>query len=343
MKKAYIYPNSSNVKEHEVYNPYIIDFINSLSPYFEFVNHKNPTNGGVGILDVFKYLFRVDVIFLHWIEKVPERKGGLIQTLVLFFILFASMIFRYKVVWTMHNKFTHSGEKQKLTRMIFKSLLKRSYLVLTHSSQGIKFGESLVRGSSKKIVYFPHPVKDRRPSKSPQKDTDILIWGTIAPYKGIKKFLEFYTQNNLDKKYTLHIVGKATSTKYFNKIIPFQRKSIQIENDFISNEELSNLIHRSGIVLFTYSKNSILSSGVLMDSIGFGARILAPDVGAFSDLQKLDVVTTYKSFIDLPEVLDKEVSRSKIPDDTALDKFLINNSWNRYAENVIQQLKYSIR
>ena len=289
-------------------------------------------------MDILRYLFRVQVIFLHWVEKVPERKGGLLQTLVLFFILYASGIFRYKVIWTMHNKFTHSGENQKLTELIFKTLLKKSYLVLTHSSQGIVFGESLVPGSSKKIIYFPHPVKDRRPTKLQEKDTDILIWGTISPYKGIKKFLDYYTQNKLDEKYTLHIVGKATSPSYFEKILAFQRKNIFIKDDFISNEELGRLINKSGIVLFTYSKNSILSSGVLMDSIGFGARILAPDVGAFSDLQKLDVVTTYKNFSDLPLVLEKEISRSKIQDDAALDKFMINNSWNKYAENVIRKL-----
>lgn len=336
MKKAYIYPNSAKDRELEVYNPYIDDFIKAFSSKYHFINLDKPTNSGV--LDILKYIFSVQVIFLHWVEKVPERKGGLFQTLVLFFILYTSGIFRFKVIWTMHNKFTHSGANQKLTELIFKSLLKRSFLILTHSSQGIKFGESLVPGSSKKIIYFPHPVKDRRPTKSPEKDTDILIWGTMAPYKGIKKFLDFYTQNKLDEKFTLHIVGKATSPKYFKKIIPFQRKNIHIEDDFISNEELGRLINRSSIVLFTYSKNSILSSGVLMDSIGFGARILAPDVGAFSDLQKLDVVTTYKSFEDLPDVLEKEISRSKIHDDTALDKFMINNSWDKYAENVIRKI-----
>jgi len=47
---------------------------------------------------------------------------------------------------------------------------------------------------------------------------------------------------------------------------------------------LQNLIAKSILVLFTFSKVSILSSGILIDSLGYGANIVGPKVGAFKDL-----------------------------------------------------------
>jgi len=73
-----------------------------------------------------------------------------------------------------------------------KFLAKRSDIIITHASEGIGFAEELAMGIKSKVLYFPHPVKNRLKTNSNSiKPIDILIWGTIAEYKGIDKFLDF--------------------------------------------------------------------------------------------------------------------------------------------------------
>ena len=76
-------------------------------------------------------------------------------------------------------------------------------------------------------------------------------------------------------------------------------------NGYIEFEELKHLIHNAGLVLFTYQKESVLSSGALMDSIGCSAKVLGPDTGAFRDLAAFDIVATYQSFDEIPQKADK--------------------------------------
>ena len=332
LKNIYIYPNTSRDSNLGLYNPYIDDLTRSFSNYYKFINKEKPSNSG--IFDLLKYLNKTDYIFFNWIEKLPENKGGTIQTLFLFLLFPILGLYNIKIIWTMHNKLSHSKKHLFLKKMIFKKMLKKADHIITHSTEGIKYGESIVPGSGKKIHYFPHPVKDRR--RNEQKDFlyDILIWGTISPYKGIDKFLEFLHSNNLDAKYKILIIGKSTSESYFEQISKYSNQNIQIQNKFIEDDMLRDLIKQSKIVLFTYSKSSILSSGVLMDSIGYGANIIGPDVGAFSDLAEEGILNIFKDFETLIPVIDRQLNNKEFEKNKEkFDIFLTNNTWNKFAEN----------
>lgn len=329
MKKAYIYPVSARDKNLGLYNPYLDDFIESGNEYFEFVNKDHPSNSG--IFNIGKYLFSIDYVFLNWIEKVPELKGGYLQSYFILFLLRFSKMLGFKVIWTMHNKLAHSNEHQRMKTKIFKSLLKHSYKIITHSSEGIAFGEALVPGSKDKIFYLPHPVKDRRLLNIENKENDILIWGTIAPYKGVDKFLDYLFKQGFEGKYSIKIIGKITDPTYAKKLDQYKSPNIQIQSAFIEDDELRQLIANSRVVLFTYSTSSILSSGVLMDSLGYGARILSPKVGAFADLAKEGVVENYNGFEELFGILDNMLSEAKKKEHPELETFLKNNSWKSFS------------
>lgn len=333
MKKAYIYPHSSRNSNTVIYNPYIDDFGRSCGKYFQFVNYTNPSR--VGIFQIFKYLTKIDFIFFNWIEKLPELKGGKIQALVLILLLPILKVSRIKIVWTMHNKLSHSHEYIFWKKIIFKAMLKYADEIITHSTEGIVYAQQKKPGSEKKVNYFPHPVKDRRANKQYENKYDILIWGTISPYKGIDKYLNYLIQNNLTDKYKTYIVGKSTSEEYFQKLVNFSSKKITIENKFISDENLQQLIAESRLVLFTYSKSSILSSGVLMDSLGYGANIIGPQVGAFSDLAKDGILTTYSTFEELIPVIEKNLNgtESSLEKDK-LNIFLKDNTWDNLAKKI---------
>ncbi len=332
-KNIYIYPNTSRDANLGLYNPYIDDLIRSFSSYYNFINKDKPSNSG--IFDLLKYLNKTDFVFFNWIEKLPENKGGSIQTMFLFLLFPILKLFNIRIIWTMHNKLSHSNEHLFLKKVIFRKMLRKANYIVTHSSEGIIYGESMVPGSGSKIHYFPHPVKDRRKKEQKEFLYDILIWGTISPYKGIDKFLDFLRTNNLEEKYKVLIVGKSTSESYFKSILKYVNQNIQIQNKFIEDNMLRDLIKQSKIILFTYSKSSILSSGVLMDSIGYGANIIGPDVGAFTDLAKDRILNTFNDFDQLIPIIDKQLNDDDFDkNNEKFNNFLSNNTWDKYAESV---------
>ena len=337
MKNSYIYPFSSRDSNLGLYNPYIDDLIQSCNKFNNFLNYNKPSK--IGIFDTIKYISRIDYIFFNWIEKLPENKGGKAQTLILIALLPIFKFFRIKVVWTMHNKLSHSLEHVYWKKLIFKKMLKYSDVILTHSNEGVKYGEEMVKGSGKKIYYFPHPIKDRRLENNHKKDYDLLIWGTISPYKGIDKFLEYIHQNQLENRYKILIIGKITTEDYRKKLENYISKNILIEDKFIEDTLLQELISKSKLVLFTYSQSSILSSGVLMDSLGYGANIIGPDVGAFADLADEGIINIYTDFPNMFKIIDEQLNDGgKIIPKEKLDKFLEDNSWNKFAENISKLL-----
>ncbi len=337
MKRAYLYPISGRNDQLGLYNPYIDDFIASLKGSVKVVNENDKSMSGV--FNLAKYLFRIDMVFFNWIENIPDRKGGTYQVYFLYLAIFLAKLLKIKVVWTMHNKLSHTKENYTKKNKVFQFMLKYSDIILTHSSAGITFGEELNKDSRERIRYLPHPLKDRRDTSQGGKIFDILIWGTIAPYKGIDKFLEFIHINKLDNQYQIHIVGKVATPEYAELLDKYSSEKIEIENKFIEDNDLPQLIAQSNIVLFTYSQDSILSSGVLMDSLGYGANIIGPHVGAFADLAEDGIITTFEDFPDMIKKIDEQL---KNPNQNhrkeKLEKFLRENSWESFAANLMKLL-----
>jgi beta-1,4-mannosyltransferase len=319
------------------YNPYIDDTIASLEKYYRVINNENPSDKG--IFDLLKYIFKIDYLFLNWIENLPERKAGRIQTRFFLAILPILKLLGVKIVWTMHNKLSHSEDHLFLKKLIFKGLLNNADIILTHSSEGVAYGENIKKGCGPRIHYFPHPVKDRRNKINTDKQFDILIWGTLSPYKGILEFLRLLFEKNYLNKYKILIIGKSTSQNYFNLLLQYSNDNINIKDDFIDDAVLKELISQSDIVLFTYAKSSILSSGALMDSIGFGGNVVGPDVGAFADLAKEGIINTYRESDDMFMIIDAVIAKKDNFGNSSIDQFLQANSWNKFAENIHQLLK----
>jgi glycosyltransferase involved in cell wall biosynthesis len=341
-KKIYINPTTSDENNHGIVNPYIDDLVKALGRYYQIVNKGKPSK--TGIINFIKYYFKTDCYYFNWIEKLPTHKFGKFQSIIFILLISVFKLGGKKIIWTMHNKLSHTNDQLFLKKVLFKTMLKHSDVILTHSSEGILYGKQIYPASFDKMHYFPHPVKDRRINGKMEKKYDILIWGSLSPYKGTNKFLQFLYENGLENKYEILIIGKSTDPKYTRTLEEFANNKIRIENKFISNEELQKLIRQSKIVLFIYSSPSILGSGVLMDSLGFGANIIGPDVGAFADLAKENLLETFSGFNDLVRIIDHQISADKLEDQRLnINRFILENSWYKFAENISQIIESNIR
>ncbi len=329
MPKVYIYPITSR-NNTGINNPYIDNLAEALGKHFSVLNRDLPSNKGV--FDLFKYIRETDYFLLNWIEDLPDKHMGFIQCLV-FFILFPYIKIRgKKIVWTLHNKKSHTEKNTIIKSLLFKMLLNGSDAILTHAQEGLN---SIPEGTSK--VYFPHPVKsDKRPLPSSQAVVfDIIIWGSIAAYKGIDSFLEFIRKNHDLNKYNILIAGKIiddTLQKYLEQLSE-QYNNITVLNRFIENAELDQLILKSKIILFSYHTKSVLSSGALMDSLFYGKVIIGPDAGAFKDLAEEKIVLTYGDYPELMQIIDQVIG-SEIDMQSLVRRtgeFLENNTWESFA------------
>ena len=335
-KKIYIYPITSRGIDISL-NPYIGNLINCLESNYSIVNKNNPSKSG--IFQIIKYLRKSDIFFFNWVENLPDKKGGTFQTILLFMLICIMKLLGKKVIWTMHNKISHSKQNYFLKKQIFKLLIRNANLILTHSSEGVTYAKTFEFKKNIPIKYLPHPIGSISVLSATEqtKIYDFVIWGAMIPYKGIHSFLEYLIDSKIENNYHILIIGKFSSADYYNQVVNLAGTHTVVEDRFASMAELNVLINKSRFVLFTYSNNSVLSSGALMDTVGFCANIIGPNTGAFSDLNANGIIQTYNSFSDIIK-MHKEFDKQSIDTDKRLN-FIKENNWNTFGNNLNINIK----
>jgi len=331
-KKVYIYPITNRFKA-ELDNPYLRNLMDSLQPDFKFVNRPHPSD--TGFFNFIRYFFGVQYIFFNWIEDLPDKKFGHAQTLFLFFICRLFHLKGGKIVWTLHNKLSHYSENIPAKKKLFQFLLSQSDFILTHAEEGKYFLEK--NGSAcKNILVIPHPVVSEPVGKADKPEYDLLIWGTLPRYKGVDKFLSFLQQQGLSDKYRIVISGKILDADYERELRKYVNENIVIRNEFLSGDELKHLVSVSRFNLFTYHSDSVLSSGALMDALGFGAYVIGPDTGAFHELAEEKIIRVFNTYQDVIGILE---SGDNGIDESALNRFVNENSWKNFSQKIKEWLK----
>lgn len=335
MKKAYIYPISSRF-HGKTHNPYLENFMDSLENNFVFVNRHSPSK--MGVLDIYRYFFSIQYIFFHWPEDMVERKFGFLQTAGFFILIPLCRLKGIKLVYIVHNKLSHARRYLSLKRMIAKSLARQSK-TLTHSREGITFIEK-ISGKKTNVLYFPHPVEPVNYLET-EKDIDILIWGNIAPYKGIDEFLKKYHNELALKKWKLTIAGRVSNNTYLAEIQALLTEDMEIINAFLDEKQLSQLICRSKIVLFPYHPDSVLSSGAFAKTLAYPVHILGPDCGAFADFKHLNNVSTFRDRKEILPQAEQILQNGDLYENTSsteLSKIMEDCSWSSFAEKLMKNL-----
>lgn len=79
-----------------------------------------------------------------------------------------------------------------------------------------------------------------------------------------------------------------------------------------SFEELAHYIRKSAFVLAPYCPDSVLSSGILMDSLSFGSKIIGPEVGSFKDYAREKRLNVY-TFHDYEDIEKRSPAIKRLP------------------------------
>ena len=335
MQTIYFYPKI-DYKATLSPNPYVEDLEKVLESHYTIVNEKYNTKG---VLEFFKYLPKADIYFLNWIEDLPVYRYGKLQVVVFLFFLFLCRILNKRIVWVLHNKYSHLLSKNKWTDFMYTVLMSKSSLIITHSKEGIDFGRKYYPKHAHKIKYIFHPTKEPFPNLAYSKKYDFLIWGSIRPYKGILEFLRFTKSNSDIKSLKTLIVGQCSDPDYKDELSTLLSNTVELKDAFFEMDEIVRLAGQSRFVLFTHKATSVLSSGALIDTIRMHSRIIGPDIGAFKDLEHLSFVNTYKEYEEIHDIHTRYVDSNDEFDDTELDEFSKNNSWEKFGDQLHSLLK----
>jgi len=305
-------------------NPYLSNFVNSLSEHLEITNYGKKS---YGFIDVYSYFFQSKIFFLNWVENIKFYN-------VPFFIVFIFLgkCFNKKIIWTHHNLEPHDGGTFS-SRLILNILKKYSTNILIHTKESYYSFDSRYHD---KLIYLKHPFFDSLNYKEEIKSYDLLIWGAMRKSKGVKEFFQFLKDTNT-KDLKILLVGKFQDDIYYQEVLKLieNNHNIKIENRFVEESEFYTIHHICKKIVFIYNGSSVLNSGALIKSLASGIPIIGPNRGAFIDYSNLGLVDVFNSYEDLLQLINQKSLENRL---IVLDNLVVQNNWNNFALALIKNL-----
>lgn len=326
-KRAYYYPPASRGGYS---NSYSANYKRALGSHFEVLDKDNKPALALG-LSFFFNAFRADIYVINWLESVVFLKFGYLQYVLARCGLWIIKSRKKRIVWMFHNIHPHSGENV-YSKRLQAALFGSADLVISHSREAAAYAQGRAKGE---VLYACHPVEQLHivPKKA-NIASDVLIWGAISPYKGVKEFLH-ELQKRKDCRLKVHIVGKCCSRALADEIRALCSPDVLFEERHVPFEELAGLVEQAKFVLFPYVGDSVSSSGALIDTIVLGGCPVGPDKGAFKDLAAEGVCIVYKDYDGLFSLLQRPAHSDK----AAVATFIRRNSWTAFVDFLVESIK----
>ena len=278
--------------EHDV-----ISFNEAEGPAVESLLDKNKI---ASFLEAYTYLKseNPDIIHIQHELNLYGRLNFLLLASLLLWLDFKSDV---KVVTTLHTV-----EEYNLGLGVKKILRFVGYRLLTFNLINQFSDELIVHNSSltdklnlDNLNVVPHGVKELESPENirskygiEEEDVFLLCAGFLAPGKGFEDAIK--SLEHLPDKYKLVIAGgeppnmKEESTQYVEKLEElseeYKEGRITLENRYIPEKELENLIYSADYMIFPYRNSS--QSGMMHRAIGAGKKIVASDLESFKTTLK---------------------------------------------------------
>ena len=314
-------------------NPYSIYYREALSKYFKVVDTQLWKGCLLPAQLAWAALTKADVYIYNWIENFEYKHLKRIQFGLLLLGFRIVKWRKKKLVWMLHNLQPHSVAGGRYSQKIMSFLFCHSDVIIAHSKEAVQYAQQVAKG---KVMYRCHPIIPQKKNvlipDEPTEKYDILIWGTILPYKGIPEFLGYLTST--DTFFKILIVGYCKDENLKKSVMAYCNDHITFINERIDFTALNVLIKNSRYVLFPYFGDSVSSSGALIDTIAMGGNPVGPNRGAFKDLSEEGCCLVYNNYTDLMRILH---SNHQI-DQSTITTFMHNHSWNNFVESIINEL-----
>ncbi len=202
------------------------------------------------------------------------------------FFVYAFLNRKTGKVWSIHDPVLHSGEEKWQTQLGYRSFRwLNAHFILHNRAQRAEFvAQSRIKADHCHFVRFgPLDIFRIFKEESPPKQSapTALFYGRISPYKGVEYLIEAtkIARQRLPELSVI-IAGKSNYPIDLDRIK--DDPSFEVIDRFITNEEVVNLIGRSGLVVCPYTDAT--QSGVIMTAYAFCKPVLATRVGGIPEV-----------------------------------------------------------
>lgn len=267
-------------------------------------------------------------ILIHFLEFEPVSK---------IFILFLNIIFRQRVVFTIHA--TRLIKINSILGFIL-FFIQRIFFVFSillsnfspcrfvvHNRENKNFLQKLVL--KKRIFLLDYPCDNVSKSKkffNKRKKKKILIFGQFRKDKGLSIFLK---KNKIDE-FNVTFAGKFFDLKLLAELK--LNNNFKIINKYITGKFLSKLILSHDFVMLPYDKKYIGSVGPLKVSLSHGCPVIVSNIEILKNFvfkYKVGIVFKDNSSISIIKNIKKKTY--KMLSNNCFD-YAINNNWNNFLE-----------
>lgn len=312
----YIFPR---IKEFSRHNPYLLEFYKELLSTDSVIRCTSPHPLRPFFI-VRKVLGEKSIVHYHWLECNDFRGLGVLlwkMTLVALYRLCGGY-----VIWTIHNRYPHAGKYKTINNVVRRYMAKIAGRLHVHCNEAITEMAPLLRVAAEKFFVIPHPlypvrIIDAFEAKafikkfSPELDqakTIFIMYGQIAPYKGILEVVELFPQLCGCQ---LIIAGtyKKGACSYLQEIEKRckEKNNIILIKRFLSDKEEMNLFNAADCVVFNFK--DILTSGAVVLAQSYRKPIIIPFIGCLKALSGPGV-HTFHSRQELEMLLNRLASNS---------------------------------
>lgn len=260
------------------------------------------------------------------------------------------LLFRKKMVLTVHDPFPHTGEKG-LRREFFRVLAMKFIpkFILLNEKQKNKFINQY--GLQDNQVFINrlgvYDCISNFINKAPKttENKNVLFFGRISPYKGIEYLLEAmkYVHERMPDA-TLTIAG---SGKFYFDVSPYENfPYIEILNRYIDTSELAMLVNKARIVVCPYTDAT--QSGVVMTAYSLCKPVIATDVGGMRETVidgKTGILVSPKDSKGLANsMIDLLGNEKKLNDMVKYikDYFFQHYNWEKIADKYLEIYKSQV-
>lgn len=319
MPEYYVYPNIATERMGGS-NPYVARLKDALG-----VPPATATNA---FKDLLIQGFRSRYLVLNWIEDLPLRRAGALQTMVFLGCLPLWRLRGTRIVWIKHNKGSHAAKNRRTAGLIQRRLFRAASAIVTHSTDA-------GAPADPRVHYAPHPCV---PSDIPEPtaagtDIDLLLWGSIQPYKGVREFLEYAAADPFLSGLRIHVEGKC-APEYWETLLPFRNERVTLVNGFLDEAARTRLFNRARFILFTYLPTSVSSSGALTDSLPACKRIIGPKFGAFRDMAEgPGFVTAFEQFGGIADIY-RTYKDNFLLNRLDVRNYVLENDWSHFGKRL---------
>lgn len=244
---------------------------------------------------------KVKMVHLHWIHSYAgfntKYKLKALLKAFLFFtdIYIAKFFFKLKIIWTIHNLYSHESYYPKFEKKIRQHFSKISDAIIVHCNQakiivhkefGVPKTKIHVIPQGNYIQSYKNEISKQEARKVLNLEEDnfvFLYFGRIRPHKGVDQLIKSYIKLKERKNVKLLIIGRPLNNEIERKLVSSLKhiRDIIFRFEFIPDDEIQIYMNSADVVVTPYKK--VLSSGEVLIAMGFGKPIIAPRLGCIID------------------------------------------------------------